>query len=449
MIKRHPLIAFFVLAYAVAWAFVPFGSFGAFGPLVAALLVVPLTQGRPGLRELGSRLVRWRVRWFWYVVALGLPLGVHFVTAGLNIAMGDPVPAVTFGSVSAVVLAFLLRMVNPADGPLGEEPGWRGFALPGLQSRYSPLLATTILAVLVAGWHLPLFFLEEGGLQPPILVGGLVSTIAVTYWYTWLFNRTGGSVLLVLMAHSIEGSLQAQGWTYMAVWCVAAVGLIVCNLQAWRRPPRAPTAPSNSHRSVTRPRLGHARALIILLGAVYLVASPMSLGRAAANPAPDLASIDAYLEMEMREVRIPGLALGIVHNDEVVHLRGFGEAGPDGRAVTPQTPFILASASKSFTALAIMQLVESGKVDLDAPVRRYLPDFRVADEAASAQITVRHLLHHTSGLPEDSAFGPMLSNDISDQALSDRVRALERRAARPWRRRRVRVHRRQLRRARA
>ena len=146
-------------------------------------------------------------------------------------------------------------------------------------------------------------------------------------------------------------------------------------------------------------------------------------------------------------MRIPGLALGIVHNDEVVHLRGFGEADPAGRTVTPQTPFILASASKSFTALAIMQLVESGKVDLDAPVRRYLAAFRVADEAASAQITVRHLLHHTSGLPEDSAFGPMLSNDVRDEALSDRVHALERRTAQPWRRHRVRVHGRQLRRA--
>ena len=146
--------------------------------------------------------------------------------------------------------------------------------------------------------------------------------------------------------------------------------------------------------------------------------------RASANPNSDFASIDAYVEKQMREVHIPGLALGIVHNDEVVHLRGFGEAGPAGRSVTPQTPFILASASKSFTALAIMQLVESGRIDLDAPVQRYLPDFRVADGAASARITVRHLLHHTSGLPEHSAFEPMLSNDVGDQALSDRVRAL-------------------------
>ena len=184
-------------------------------------------------------------------------------------------------------------------------------------------------------------------------------------------------------------------------------------------------APGSPHHRGTKRRRRYPRALAILLGATCLVASPSFLVSASANPDPNLSSIDAYIEKEMRDVHIPGLALGIVHNDEVVHLRGFGEADPAGRAVTPQTPFILASASKSFTALAIMQLVESGKVDLDAPVRRYLPDFRVADEVASAQITVRHLLHHTSGLPEESAFGPMLSNDIRDEALSDRVRALE------------------------
>jgi CubicO group peptidase (beta-lactamase class C family) len=123
-----------------------------------------------------------------------------------------------------------------------------------------------------------------------------------------------------------------------------------------------------------RPRHGYLRALTILLGATCLVVSPPFLVHASAGPDPDLASIDAYIEKEMREVHIPGLALGIVHHDEVVHLRGFGEADPAGRPVTSQTPFILASASKSFTALAIMQLVESGKVDLDAPVTRYVPD---------------------------------------------------------------------------
>ena len=171
------------------------------------------------------------------------------------------------------------------------------------------------------------------------------------------------------------------------------------------------------------PQRAGLRVVAIFLGATCLVAYP-SMVRASSSPDPDLAGIDAYIEKEMREVRIPGLALGIVHNKKVVHLRGFGEAEPGGRTVTPQTPFILASASKPFTALAIMQLMESGQIDLDAPVERYLPQFRVADEAASAQITVRHLLHHTSGLPEDSAFAPMLSHDISHRALSERVRAL-------------------------
>jgi membrane protease YdiL (CAAX protease family) len=254
VVRRHPQITFFVLAYAVAWGFLPFGSFGAFGPLVAALIVVPLTRGWAGLRELGSRLVRWRLRWFWYLVALGLPLAIHLVTAGLHTAAGDDVPSVTAASVSAAALTFLVRLVNPTDGPLGEEPGWRGFALPGLQSRYSPLAATTILALLVAGWHLPLFFLEEGGLQPPALVGGLVTTIAVTYWYAWLFNRTGGSVVMVVLAHSIEGSVQTEGWIYMGLWCVAAVGLIVCDRKAWRRPvdPRVVTSPEAQYQPAAR-----------------------------------------------------------------------------------------------------------------------------------------------------------------------------------------------------
>src|SRR5689334_6245375 len=88
---------------------------------------------------------------------------------------------------------------------------------------------------------------------------------------------------------------------------------------------------------------------------------------------PDIASIDAYINAQMQANHLPGVALGLVHNDQIVHLRGFGEADQSGRAVTPHTPFILASVSKSFTALAIMQLVEAGKVELDAPVQRYLP----------------------------------------------------------------------------
>jgi CubicO group peptidase (beta-lactamase class C family) len=112
------------------------------------------------------------------------------------------------------------------------------------------------------------------------------------------------------------------------------------------------------------------------------------------------AAIDEYVTARMRAARIPGLALGIVKGDRIVYLKGYGRAGPSGRPVTPQTPFIIGSITKSFTALAVLQLVEAGKVELDAPVQRYIPWFRVADPKASAQITVRQLLNQTSGLPQ-------------------------------------------------
>ena len=126
-------------------------------------------------------------------------------------------------------------------------------------------------------------------------------------------------------------------------------------------------------------------------------------------PAPGFTAIDAYIRRQMKDARIPGLALGIVHDGRPVHLRGFGRADDSGRAFTPQTPFFIGSNSKSFTALAVMQLAEAGKLDLDAPVRRYIPWFRVADPEASALITVRHLLNQTSGLTEGAGRGATLA----------------------------------------
>src|SRR6266536_3910409 len=154
---------------------------------------------------------------------------------------------------------------------------------------------------------------------------------------------------------------------------------------------------------------------------VATAASAPSAGTTAAGT-PDLAAVDRYVAAERRATRLPGLALGIVQGDRIVHLRGFGQADPSGRLVTPQTPFILGSTTKSFTALAVMQLVEAGRVDLDAPVQRYLPWFRVADPDASARITVRQLLTHTSGLRDRSE--DLTSRDAGDGALEKAVRAL-------------------------
>ena len=138
----------------------------------------------------------------------------------------------------------------------------------------------------------------------------------------------------------------------------------------------------------------------------------------------DARAIDEYIESKMRLPRIPGLALAIVKDDQIVYLKGYGRADPSGRPMTPQTPLILGSITKSFTALAVMQLVEAGKVELDAPVQKYIPWFRVADANASAQITVRQLLHQTSGLP--MLREPQFWTDQDAGALERTVRFLSR-----------------------
>jgi uncharacterized protein len=192
-IKAHRLLTFFVLSYVLAWwawplyglGIWPERTFFAVAPLLAAMIVIGIAEGPSGFRDLGLRIIRWRVAWYWYVVALGFPLAVRFIAAMVNAGPGGaPTPDWTGLAWSSFVMAFLIRLVNPMDGPLGEEPGWRGFALPRMQARRSPMVSAVILGVLVAGWHLPLVFADDLG------VIGLVSTFSITIFYVWLFAPT-------------------------------------------------------------------------------------------------------------------------------------------------------------------------------------------------------------------------------------------------------------------
>jgi CubicO group peptidase (beta-lactamase class C family) len=159
-------------------------------------------------------------------------------------------------------------------------------------------------------------------------------------------------------------------------------------------------------------RLLDVRVISVLLGLFALAAGPLLPADRAGNeprrPGGDTFDrIDRYVRAEMTGSRIPGAAVAVVEGDRIVYARGFGDDGR-GTAITPQTPFWIGSNTKSFTALATMQLVEAGRVDLDAPVRRYLPDFRTADADASARITVRHLLNQTSGFSRADGIAPVL-----------------------------------------
>jgi CubicO group peptidase (beta-lactamase class C family) len=135
-------------------------------------------------------------------------------------------------------------------------------------------------------------------------------------------------------------------------------------------------------------------------------------------------AIDAYIEEQMHRLNIPGVSLAIVEGERIVHRRGFGRARPGGEAPLPETPFFIGSLTKSFTALAVMQLVEAGKVELEAPVQRYLPWFRVADPQASARMTVRHLLNQTSGLPMLPGMADLGNLDSRPGAAERQARAL-------------------------
>ncbi|MBC8162555.1 MAG: beta-lactamase family protein, partial [Roseiflexaceae bacterium] len=163
---------------------------------------------------------------------------------------------------------------------------------------------------------------------------------------------------------------------------------------------------------------GTRRKLLVLALALLLTAAAPQHSAFAARA--DNAEIDRYVAQQVRDARLPGLSFAIVRDGALVHSGSYGSAA-DGQPLTAQTPFGIGSMTKSFTALAAMQLAEAGEIELDAPVQRYLPWFRVADPAASAQITVRHLLNQTSGLSQHDGFWDAAA---SGDPLEQRVRAL-------------------------
>jgi CubicO group peptidase (beta-lactamase class C family) len=133
----------------------------------------------------------------------------------------------------------------------------------------------------------------------------------------------------------------------------------------------------------------------------------------------DTEALDAYITGQMSKHGIKGVSLAVTSGTEIIYLKGYGMAG-EGRPMTPQTPMYIGSQSKSFTGLAVAQLIALGRIERNEPVRTYIPWFKVADEEGSKKITVNHLLHHTSGL-SDSGFFTVLPDDATKE---EAVRAL-------------------------
>jgi uncharacterized protein len=246
VVKRHPLVTFFVLAYAFSWwpALFHAGTLP-HGPLLAAVLVVGLSDGKAGLKAWWSRMVPGGVAWRWYAVAAAIPLVITFMAAGLNLVLGAQLPAQIDWIIPFQVLPILLLM-----GGQWEEPGWIGFGLPRLYERFGPsvagtLAATLIMALIRTGWHLPLM------LSGSIYWSDIVLIIGFQIVFTWLFNRTGGVVLAVMLCHLLNNIISGgfvgrwftgaygvqQAWLRAALWCLLALGLLlVTSLKLGRKP---------------------------------------------------------------------------------------------------------------------------------------------------------------------------------------------------------------------
>jgi CAAX protease family protein len=157
LLRRWPLVSFFVLAYgicAVAFfssyivplqPFSPVWLIGIFGPTIAGFIMASVMDGWPGIKRLLAGYARWRIGWQWYLAAASLAV-LPFLVALVYIALGNPPtglkPGITFGTYLILLVQTLLA------GPLAEESGWRGFALPRMEARWGALNASLLLGVL-------------------------------------------------------------------------------------------------------------------------------------------------------------------------------------------------------------------------------------------------------------------------------------------------------------
>jgi membrane protease YdiL (CAAX protease family) len=246
LVRRYPVTAFFVLACALSWwpwilysvGLSPTPIVGV-GPFLAALLVLALTEGKSGVVGLLRRMVRWRVGLQWYAVALLLPIVVILAAAALNVFLlgAQRTSSVAdLGGWSSFLLLFLLSLLIPGFAGTWEEPGFRGYALPRLQFRYSALIASLILGVLWAFWHLPFVVTGEH-----IWIDATLFIIEWSIVYTWLFNNAKGSVLIVMLFHAMNNTFSSafesqmfsgadsvnQAWLRLALWGVVAIVLVI------------------------------------------------------------------------------------------------------------------------------------------------------------------------------------------------------------------------------
>jgi uncharacterized protein len=260
LVQKYPLLGFFVLAYVFFFAslmvigvfvfnvsispFVMqwFVALGSWTPNLAAFVVLWLIKAPGGIRKLAAGWLKWRVHPAWYIFGI-IPLLIALVVAVGSMALGNLAPGAS-APFTATAL-FWMVIFNVIQGATGEELGWRGFALPRLQARYSSLVAAVILGLLIAGWHSILHLI-----QPSSVPEWQFWLVIVFYSVVvaWSFNHTGGSLLIVSLFHFSFNfgsdlvtnglgliSIQNLFLGYMGVFLLWALGIILIEGKKFRQ----------------------------------------------------------------------------------------------------------------------------------------------------------------------------------------------------------------------
>lgn len=212
--RDHQVFQFLGLTFLLTWGvWIPLVilgwdthlmKMGTFGPTFAALILIIRGRGKSGLIKLGQKLTLWRVSWGWYAfVFLGPPLimlgAVQIYTwmGGAGLTYNDP------GQWYLTIPIFFFVLFTSV---LGEEIGWRGFALPGLLEKHNALAASLILGVIWGLWHLPLFWMAGDFHREIPFFPFLLQCTASAVIYSWLYVNTRGSLLIAHLFHAVSNT---------------------------------------------------------------------------------------------------------------------------------------------------------------------------------------------------------------------------------------------------
>ena len=240
---RHQVLSYFVLAYSITYAIdaaaiTTAGAlflFGTFGPLVSAVVLTRLESGWAGVRELLGRARRWRIGIGWYAFVLLGAGAVYLLAMALTVALGGTVDLGKVDPWYTVPLLFLIVLF--VGGPVGEEFGWRGYALPRLQERRSSLAAALIIGFLWALWHLPNWWVPVTAQYENVrdngnyafFIGEFVAVIvALSIIFAFVYNGTRASMLAPLLLHASFNTW--DGWLSRAIDPAARPTFFICQI---------------------------------------------------------------------------------------------------------------------------------------------------------------------------------------------------------------------------